>query len=378
MKMNNSLLKVCAAFALFTSAVQADKIKKGKKAKDLAVGSAVEVCFVLDTTGSMSGMIEGAKRKIWSIANEISASDPEPRSIRFGLVGYRDRGDTYITKKTALTDDLDLVHTELMGFQANGGGDGPESVNQALNEAVTSFQWSEKKGVNRIVFLVGDAPPHMDYKDDVSYMTTGKIAQRKGITINTILCGGDTKTMSHWKKICHLTQGAFAQIEQDGGTQVVAAPQDKKIKELTLKLNETVYLYGDKKMRSRGVSKLKAVEAASPEASASRAAYQTKKFEGKVISGNEDLVDEWHKGRVMLDEVKKDQLPKELRQLSKKQLKEELEAAVAKREEIQKELNTFNKERSVYLSEAAKKVPPSTKEAAFDKAIESMLKKQIK
>ena len=37
----------------------------------------IEVCFVLDTTGSMGGLIEGAKQKIWSIANEmISAHQP--------------------------------------------------------------------------------------------------------------------------------------------------------------------------------------------------------------------------------------------------------------------------------------------------------------
>ena len=34
----------------------------------------VEVAFVLDTTGSMGGLIEGAKRKIWSIATATPTS----------------------------------------------------------------------------------------------------------------------------------------------------------------------------------------------------------------------------------------------------------------------------------------------------------------
>src|SRR5882757_7264849 len=91
----------------------------------------IEVCFVLDTTGSMSGLIEGAKQKIWSIANEMISAKPTPE-IRFGLVGYRDRGDEYVTKVFNLTDDLDGIYAHLQSFKADGGGDTPESVNEAL------------------------------------------------------------------------------------------------------------------------------------------------------------------------------------------------------------------------------------------------------
>jgi len=140
MKIKNCKLQLCSAWvasALSLQSVAAHSLENEAVEK----GPSVEVCFVLDTTGSMKGMIEGAKRKIWTIANEISASDPEPRSIRFALVGYRDRSDAYVTKTTALTDDLDSIHSQLMSFQAAGGGDHPESVNQALNEALTTLQW---------------------------------------------------------------------------------------------------------------------------------------------------------------------------------------------------------------------------------------------
>ena len=60
---------------------------------------AVEVAFVLDTTGSMGGLIEGAKRKIWSIATAIVDSNPDA-DIRMGLVAYRDIGDDYVTKRS--------------------------------------------------------------------------------------------------------------------------------------------------------------------------------------------------------------------------------------------------------------------------------------
>src|SRR5215510_1895203 len=102
----------------------------------------VEVVFCLDTTGSMGGLIDAAKRKIWAICNQIAGGKPTP-NLKVGLVAYRDRGDEYVTKITDLTDDLDAIHTTLMGYKADGGGDIPEAVNQALNEAVTKIKWSQ-------------------------------------------------------------------------------------------------------------------------------------------------------------------------------------------------------------------------------------------
>src|SRR5712692_1545194 len=82
----------------------------------------VEVVFCLDTTGSMGGLIEAAKQKIWAISNQIASGKPTP-DLKIGLVAYRDRGDNYITKVFDLSEDLDAIHGNLKCFQAAGGGD---------------------------------------------------------------------------------------------------------------------------------------------------------------------------------------------------------------------------------------------------------------
>src|SRR6185295_14338755 len=92
----------------------------------------VEVAFVLDTTGSMGPLIEGAKRKIWSIATSILDTNPNA-DIRMGLVAYRDIGDDYVTKRFDLTTDIQDLYAKLLGLRAQGGGDWPESVNEALD-----------------------------------------------------------------------------------------------------------------------------------------------------------------------------------------------------------------------------------------------------
>ena len=134
----NTLIIACAA----TTA--SAKVKQDPGVKLTDARPSVEVCFVLDTTGSMGGLIAGAKEKIWSIANDLTNADPSPR-LKIGLVAYRDRGDDYIIRNFSLTDDLDSVYENLMGFQAAGGGDGPESVNQALDDAVNNIKWSPGK-----------------------------------------------------------------------------------------------------------------------------------------------------------------------------------------------------------------------------------------
>lgn len=149
----------------------------------------IELVFVLDTTSSMSGFIEAAKEKIWSIATTMASAQPVPE-IEIGLVAFRDRGDVYVTQVTDLSADLDSVYARLMDFKAVGGGDGPESVNEALFDAVHKINWSNHKDAYKVVFLVGDAVPHMDYANDVHYPVTLAAAERKGIRVNTIQSGG--------------------------------------------------------------------------------------------------------------------------------------------------------------------------------------------
>src|SRR5512132_2525690 len=153
----------------------------------------IEVCFVLDTTGSMGGLIEGAKQKIWSIANEMISAQPTPE-LKLGLIGYRDRGDEYVVKSFSLTDDIDAIYGHLREFQAGGGGDAPESVNEALAEAIHKMPWSSDRKVLKIIFLVGDAQPHMHYPNGPKYPAHRRETAKKDLNINTIQCGEIAET----------------------------------------------------------------------------------------------------------------------------------------------------------------------------------------
>src|SRR5262252_8678527 len=168
----------------------------------------IEVCFVLDTTGSMGGLIEGAKQKIWSIANEMASAKPTPE-LRLGVVAFRDRGDDYVTKDFDLTNDIDAIYGQLQSFQAAGGGDTPESVNEALDDAVRKMSWSPDKGVLKIIFLVGDAPPHMDYANGPKYPDVCREAVKRDLIINTVQCGTLAETTPIWREIAEKAEGSY-------------------------------------------------------------------------------------------------------------------------------------------------------------------------
>lgn len=206
----------------------------------------IEVAFVLDTTGSMSGLIQGAKDNIWSIASNMASAQSAP-TIKMGLVAYRDRGDDYVTHMSDLTDDLDSSYGTLMGLQAAGGGDTPESVNLALYEAVNNLSWSQDDATYRVIFLVGDAPPKMNYPNEMQYPEIVKLAKSKGIIINTIQCGYMRDTQKSWQDIASLGQGAFFQVEQSGGAVAVTSPFDEQMASLARELDQTRLFYGDKK-----------------------------------------------------------------------------------------------------------------------------------
>jgi Mg-chelatase subunit ChlD len=334
----------------------------------------IEVCFVLDTTGSMGGLIAGAKAKIWSMANDIISAKPTPE-VRFALIGYRDRGDDYVTKITPLTDDLDAVYAELNKFQAAGGGDGPESVGRALDESVQKIEWTKDASVLKIIYLVGDAPPHF-YKDEPDWKKVCTEAVKRDLVINTVQCGGDAETTRVWKEIADRAEGVFAAIPQEGGVVAIAAPQDKELSELNTKVGRTMIGWGSATLRKEVLAKQGVAELAAPAAAAARLSYNAKS--GKTVQGEGELLDALAEKKVTLDKVKKDELPEELRKLSADELKAHVEAKQKERAELQKRITELSKERDAYVEAERKKLSKAGKGDGFDEQVSKSLRAQAK
>lgn len=372
MKTTAKIFLSCGLVILAGQAFAASKAKSN----DASIKPAkprIEVCFVLDTTGSMSGLIEGAKQKIWSIANEIVAAKPTPQ-IRVGLIGYRDRGDEYIVKTFSLTNDIDAVYANLRAFRADGGGDTPESVNEALYEAVNKMDWSQDRSVLKIIFLVGDAPPHMDYANAPKYPEICQAAMKKDLIINTVQCGSIAETTPAWQEIAKLSEGRFVAIAQSGNMAVIATPMDAELAELNRKVGGTLVAYGGAVTRRSVAAKQIAAESAAPSVAADRLAFNATL--GVAVQGEGELLDSLANGKVKLETLKKDELPAELQKLSDADLKAEIGKKQKERNELQAKVQKLSKERQDYIDAERKRQAAAGKADSFDEKVAQAIRAQ--
>lgn len=351
---------------------------QGRKIAATVQAPQIDVCFVLDTTGSMGGLIAGAKAKIWAIANQCISATPTPR-VRFGLVAYRDRGDAYVTRVRDLSEDIDAVYAELQTYQAGGGGDGPESVNQALHEALTRMTWSSDDKTLKIIFLVGDAPPHMDYSNDVMFPVTCESAARRGIVVNTIQCGDMPETDKIWREIARRSEGQYTAIGQSGDVQVVKTPMDAQLATLNVEIGKTLIPYGDAGAREGIVAKQARAESAAPAAAADRLRYLGRT--GDVVasdeaSGGGDLVDDLKSGRAKLADVKDEQLPADLRKLPAEERVARIDELRKQRAQVQEKITQLVREREEFIQkELAARAKAGEKEG-FDQKVATILVEQ--
>ncbi|MEZ4319961.1 MAG: VWA domain-containing protein [Myxococcota bacterium] len=180
----------------------------------------LDVVFVIDTTGSMSDEIERIKQTLLAVTAKVQDLD-RPIDLRYGAVLYRDIGDEYLTRHTPLTSDLKGFDGKLQQIRADGGGDGPESYNQGLAVAVGEMDWRDDAA--KLVFVVADAPPHMDYENDVDYARVSQAALSQGIRVHTVAASGlDDFGSLVFRQTAQLTQGQFIFIEY-GSTAASAA-----------------------------------------------------------------------------------------------------------------------------------------------------------
>jgi hypothetical protein len=323
----------------------------------------VEVTFVLDPTGSMGGLIEGAKRRIWSIARRIGEGRPRP-DLRIALVGYRDKGDEYVTRVHDLSGDMDEVYARLSAFRAEGGGDFPEHVSAALSDAVHRVSWSQDSAL-RLIFLVGDAPPHMDYQDGFDYRRHAREAIQRGIAVETIECGGDPETARVWIEIASLAQGHFARIDSNGGMPARVTPADAELARLNRELVSTVVSYGSIAEQVTVTRKLEGRMAMSAPAAAEAASY----FAKADRLAEKDLVtlSEAEQKKVLADAPN---APAPLKNKTTEEQVAFLREQKGRRDKMQVQILDLQKQRDAYLKKA------EAKPDGFDEQVMQALKER--
>jgi len=193
--------------------------------RTLPTEQVIDVAFILDSTGSMAEEIAAVKTTIQKVASGLRASNVR---IRIGLVEFKDRGDPFVTRIFPMSTDLERFSAQVASVQADGGGDTPESGNEALHVGIKQLAWSDA-ALAKLAFLVGDAPPHLDYPQDYDYALEARAAAHRGIQVYTVAASGmDTLGQVVWRQVAQYTGATNLFVLRGGaGPQSVGAGDPK-------------------------------------------------------------------------------------------------------------------------------------------------------
>jgi Mg-chelatase subunit ChlD len=339
-----SLFAVCAAvIALWTAATQAETAIQPREPS-----RPVDLVIALDVSGSMSGLIESAKQRLWDIVNELAQARPQP-DLRIAIITYGSPAygaqSGYVRIDTPFTRDLDAVQQTLFSFGTSGGD---EYVARAVHTAVNDLAWSSDPKAMKVLFVAGNEPANQDPLISVVAATRGASARR--IVVNTIYCGnkqdGDA---AGWRDVATQTNGLFASIDQNAAAVAnIATPMDAELARLNQALSETYVAYGagGGRFKENQVAQDENAAGLSLPSVASRAVAKA----GELYRNEGwDLVDAQKSG-VAVEAMAPETLPEPMRSMSTEERKQYVAELAHKREAIGAEIGALGKERQDFIA----------------------------
>jgi hypothetical protein len=331
----------------------------------------VQMAILLDTSGSMTGLIDQARTELWAIVNEfifVRRNGLQPE-LQVALYEYgkdslsMDSG--YIRRIVPFTTDLDKISEELFALKTSGGD---EYCGWVISEATKSLRWSDSADDLKVIFIAGNEP---FTQGPINYQQACKEAIAKGIVVNTIHCGSEQEgIIGKWQDGAVLADGKYLSIDQNRQVVHVAAPQDKEIAELGVKLNNTYLAFGRRASESstRQVAQDKNAAVISAEAQIQRAVA---KSSYNYKNADWDLVDAVSGNNIKLEDMKTEDLPLELQKMTTGERKAYVETKAKERTVIQQKIQQLNDQRQKYAAEEVKKLQnrPDTLGKAVTQAI---------
>ncbi len=333
----------------------------------------VELAICLDTSGSMSGLIDSCRQKLWEVVNDLALAKPTPR-LRVALVTFGNDGHPadagWVVTQSDLTDDLDLVSDKMFQLSTNGG---TELVGRAVQTATSSLSWTPGDHALRIVIVAGNESADQD--EVAPFRGVCKAAVEAGLLVNSIYCGPETDELAPaWREVAKLAEGEFASIDQEQGRMVITTPFDDEIAALGGKVNETYVPFGDRGTWGCENQRRQDANATSnAQAAASRA---TTKGTALYCNDSWDLVDASEKKDFDWAALETEKLPEALRKKTLAELKAHVAKQLETRRALQKRIGDLSKKRGAHIDAEIARLEKEKGIKAFDFAVRAAVRRQ--
>ena len=332
----------------------------------------VKIALLLDTSNSMDGLINQAKAQLWDIVNEFThakcGNDSRPE-LQIALYEYGNDNlssrEGYIRQVLGFSNDLDEISEKLFSLTTNGG---EEFCGQVINTSIKQLNWGKNADDLKLIFIAGNEPftqGKLDYRDATSQ------AKENDVVVNTIFCGNfDEGINTNWKDGATRTGGDYMAIDHNHEVVYIETPYDNDIIILNKKLNNTYVAYG-----SMGSSKQKVQAMQDSNAYEMKEAVAVKRAVSKSSrlykNSSWDLVDAIEADEEVIEKVKSEDLPEELKGKDKKEIKQFLEGKKAERAKIQNEIQELNAKREAFIAKQQ-----SNQQGELENAMLNAIKKQ--
>lgn len=335
----------------------------------------IDVVICLDTSGSMEGLINSARAKLWDIVNEYSRVQPTPR-LRVGLLTYgspvgssASRG--WIVRQSELTTDLDGVYAKLMALSTSGGD---EYVGWVLHEAIERMNWSCDPRAVKMLFVAGNESADQGIERH-NFRYEAERARGRGMIINSIYAGGHEQGRREaWDQVAQHGGGCYSAIDMARGVAQISTPFDAELLRLNNELNATYLPYGEEGRiaRANQLAQDKNAEAMGQHTAASRA-----RVKGGAAYDNAhwDLVDAVAQKKVEVESLPAAALPAPLREVAPAERAARVEQMRGQRAEVQRRIQDVGRQRDAFLEEARQQ--QGGEASGLDDAIRVALRKQL-
>jgi hypothetical protein len=370
-------LLLAAALALPLLAAPGPKRIAGEaRPADAARPPRIQIALLLDTSGSMQGLIDQAKTQLWKVVNEFATLRKEGRRpvLEVALFEYGKpalgAAEGYLRMVLPLTTDLDRVSEELFALTIDGGD---EYCGRVIQAAVEGLDWSRNAGDIKTVFIAGNEP---FTQGPVDYVKACRQAIGRGIIVNTVHCGArDVGVEGKWLDGARIGEGEYMSIDHNQAVARIDAPQDAEVARLGALLNRTYIPYGAKGEAGRARQEAQDSNAAAA-APAVMAERSLAKAGAQYTNSGWDLADAAREGKLKVEEVDAEALPAEMRGMSALERKDYVASRLEERERIQAEIRKLDQERRKYV-EARKKQAGATSDT-LDSAVVKAVRSQAR
>jgi hypothetical protein len=334
----------------------------------------IKLAILLDTSGSMDGLIEQAKNQLWKIVNQLAKakdSDGRDPEIEIALYQYGNDGisamDGYVQQIYGFTGELDEISERLFALKTNGGS---EYCGTVIKKSIKELEWSDSREDLQLIFIAGN---EAFTQGSVHYKTACNLANNKNVIVNTIFCGEYHRGVQlNWQHGARITSGKYMNINSDAQIVHIKSPYDIQINQLNIQLNNTYIAYG----RQAAVKKSKQIKEDSNAASYGTANMTTRILSkgGKAYKNSSwDMVDAAESESFEVAKVEGAQLPEVMKDMNTEEKTAYIAVKKSERTAIQNQIKALGKKREVFVKAERKKMNVETQ---LDDVIISAIIKQ--